>query len=138
MPYLNWKEAGAQLEQKVAPHGAHGGEKQHLMLSFTAELRGQLLAFLRETFEAGAGKAELRLDLPHNWIVFWKLRDGESRLLIAHPQPEEWVATAALTESHGSDLIQRLEALQTGQSLVVGELAPTGSVSNVEISLLHL
>src|SRR4051794_29099476 len=41
-------------------------------------------------------EGELRLELPQNWVLYWKTKENASRVLLAHPQPERWVATFAL------------------------------------------
>lgn len=140
MPYLNWKDhLPARLKPGIGPLGAgeHQGssDKLRMTLAFEAELLGELLPRLREAFGA-PGATELRLDLPRNWIVFWKKREGESRLLLAHPQADEWVATVALTAEDGRLLVERLETMVAGQSVSLGELAATGNVSNLELTLV--
>jgi hypothetical protein len=134
MPYLNWKEAALdRVNQEIISEGY----SQRLTLSFGDLEREQLLSELREVLAEGS-RGELRLDLPRGWIIFWKLREGESRLLIAHPQAEEWVATASLDPAHAQRLLESLDKLETNGSVVLGELGPVGSVSNVEIQLVHL
>jgi hypothetical protein len=142
MPYLNWKDAQLGLSVQPQPSSSRGGhqEKHLLSVSMTQSSRDELLPWLAEVLKTGASASgglspELRIDLPRNWILFWKLREGESRLLIAHPEAEEWVTTAALSPEHGQALLQRLADLQAGASLRLGELASVASVSNVEIVL---
>jgi hypothetical protein len=77
-------------------------------------------------------EGELRLELPNGWAVFWKEREGESRLLIAHPSAEVWVATCALTREHGLTVLERL---REGLEITVGEAVPLASISNVEVTL---
>jgi hypothetical protein len=144
MPYLNWKQSS--LEQEVVPHVASelapgasqdmARDKMSLTLKFSASELEEFLPRLEEVFAAGSS-GELRLDMPANWLSFWKLREGESRLLIAHPQADEWVTTVALTAEHAALVLGRMRGLKAGQSVVVGELAPTGNVSNVELTLVH-
>jgi hypothetical protein len=64
--------------------------------------------------------------------MFWKEREGESRLLLAHPSADAWVATAALTKEHGLTVVERL---RSGFEVTVGEAVPLASMSNVEIKL---
>jgi hypothetical protein len=146
MPYLNWKEQ-KRIKQEIgplAPGGSHEpGDKLRLTLSLESGPLLELLPLLREAFAPGGG--ELRLDLPRGWIVFWKRREGESRLLLAHPQTDEWVATVALSGEHGASLLERLDRLASvapGASgpgeLHLGDLAATGGVSNLELTLVHL
>src|SRR5690606_29970869 len=44
--------------------------------------------------------SELRTDFPGGWTLFWKIREGDSRFFVAHPENEQWVGTLALSESH--------------------------------------
>ncbi len=136
---MNWKERPL-ARQEIGP--APGHEVSRLSLGVGAGEAAELAAALRELFAVAAAApagphGELRLDLPRGWIVFWKLREGESRLLLAHPQQDEWVATAALTREHGALVAERLERLAGGALLNVGEvggeLGVIGSVSNVEL-----
>jgi hypothetical protein len=152
MPHLNWK--AASLTQSVTDKSGAGSEATSgapedfmtLSLELTASLRDELLPRLREIFqlkaeaeslgsERPALNPELRVDLPRNWILFWKLRDGESRLLIAHPQSEEWVMTSALNAEHASRFLSALGALEPGNSLSLAALAPVARVSNAALRL---
>ena len=128
MPYLNWKTR--EIRKTIEPHA---DARSTLALNLSAEERAQLLPMLEEVYAHGG--AELRLDLPGEWIIFWKSRESESRLLLAHPQRDEWVATVALESEHGRRLLQRLGELGTGDALSISELGAIGSVSNVEIIL---
>ena len=133
MPYLNWKTA--PVHQDVTHLDARSpGQKEFLLeLAMNRDSLNELLSMLEDVFLQGG--PEFRLDLPREWIVFWKNRDGESRLLIAHPQPEEWVTTIALEKEHASRLLERLRGLQSGQSVELSALGPVGPVSNVEVKI---
>src|SRR4051794_37056919 len=128
MPYLNWKDQTG-LKQEIAG-GPGGAGPLRLTLGLDSAQASMLLPLLRDVLseEAPLG-SELRVDLPRNWIVFWKKREGESRLLIAHPQTDEWVATAALSAAHGQLLLERFERLSSGEALSVGELEATGGAT---------
>jgi hypothetical protein len=103
-------------------------------LEFPASLLSEeLLPALQSTFEQGAG--ELRLDLPQEWSLFWKLREGESRVLVAHPSTDQWVGTLALEKPFAEKLIARLLVLSTGQDLRIGSVAAVSGVSNLELTL---
>jgi hypothetical protein len=126
MPYINWKARDTQKRLD-----AHEDARSTLSLDLSEEERGLLLPFLDQLFfHAGS---ELRLDLPNNWIVFWKIRETESRLLLAHPQQGEWVATMALETEHGQRVKDRIENLKSGDAFSISELGVIGSVSNVEL-----
>ena len=125
MPFLNRREL--EVGTSVGPHARHGTV---LLLEFPGSALSGLLEALSKTYADGQG--ELRLDLPNGWAVFWKEREGESRLLLAHPSAETWVATAALTREHGQVFLERLRA---GSELRLSEIVPVALMSNVEICL---
>lgn len=126
MPYVNWKE------REIRKHvDAHEDARSTLSLGLSEDELAQLIPFLEEVFLRGG--SELRLDLPENWILFWKSRESESRLLLAHPQRGEFVTTLALEVEHGKRVIDALKALGSGDALSVSEHGMIGSVSNVEI-----
>jgi len=77
----------------------------------------------------------LRQDLPRNCVLFWKTRDEESRLLLAHPQKEEWVATFALEARHAREFLQALETLTPNHSILLSAFGFCGSVSNTDLTL---
>src|SRR3954463_4939198 len=99
MPYLNWKSSPLKQEVKPRPNRpgepvvmGSGADSMSMELEISAEaLAAELLPSLKGTFEEGGG--ELRVDLPQEWSLFWKLREGESRALIAHPAKDQWVGT---------------------------------------------
>jgi hypothetical protein len=135
MAYLNWK--ASPLTKRVAPHLDPGRREPGYVLDLEIgrEAARELASALSEVLVPGRG--ELRLDLPDEWIMFWKWREDESRLLLAHPQAEEWVTTVALDSDHGQRLLESLEAAAASQSpetkVRIGELGVVGSVSNVEV-----
>jgi hypothetical protein len=128
MPYLNWRNA--PIRQEVGPHPKR---EFSLKIGIPAVSFPELVERLEDLF--GEDGAELRVDLPEEWILFWKIREEESRLLMAHPQKTEWVATAALEKGHGQSVVSRLKALRPGESLRVSDGGTIGRVSNVEIEI---
>lgn len=129
MPYLNWKAVDeSKVVLEVITHPKRGSQ---LNVTLSAAARDELCPRLEGSL--GGGEGELRLDLPREWIIFWKQRETESRLLIAHPQEKEWVTTVALDAPHGLKFLERLKVLKSGESVAIGELAPIGNVSNVEV-----
>jgi hypothetical protein len=146
MPYLNWKDrepTGLHIE--LAPPSSEGAAhvttRSRMVLRFAREALAELASSLGQIFgEAGEG-GELRLDLPREWIVFWKLREGDSRLLVAHPQPDEWVATVALSAADGAAFLSRISELGSARADVtevnLGEFVRTGAVSNLELVLMR-
>lgn len=150
MPYLDWKDlTPAQFRQEVAPSSQSSPDDprtaEHVCMTLTVatEQLAILAAQLRDSFDPES-RGELRLELPRGWIVFWKKREGESRLLMAHPQKDQWVATAALAAVPATGLIEGVERLASSRDaspLSLSSLsAPDGwgSVSNLELVLARL
>lgn len=135
MPHLNWRTA--DLGKKVVPF--EGGSTAHQVdRNFVFEMvldvkqAQELASMLTAVLIPGGG--ELRLSLPDEWSIFWKLRDDESRLLIAHPQADEWVATLALEMAHAHRLLAALEESckeESSASFSIAGLADDGRVSSV-------
>jgi hypothetical protein len=76
--------------------------------------------------------SELRTDFPGGWTIFWKIRDGDSRFFVAHPETEQWVATLAVSESHLGRIRERLEG---GFEGALSQLETISRMSNVEVKV---
>lgn len=109
---------------------SHSTLEQELEIVLNVEQSQQLADLLAASF---AENFELRVDLPKNWAIFWKIRSDESRVLLAHPQEGEWVATAALESSHAKLLTDHLSSAVSGTTFSLGEIGIVGGVSNVDI-----
>lgn len=146
MPHLNWRSSN--LAQKVvkkvlpASEGQDAQDRDFVFeLALSRAQAQELAAALAQVLVPGGG--ELRLNLPDEWVIFWKLRpdegNDESRLLIAHPQQDEWVATVALEPGHAERLLNAFsnDAFSNAPcSIRVANLAAEGiisSVSNLEL-----
>ncbi len=135
MPYLNWKERSLRLQ--AGPHARLGTE---LAISLGAPEREELAASLVSVFAYAEGgiQPELRVDLPAGWSVFFKLRaqgGDESRLLVAHPETDAWVATLALSQGHAAAFLGALSGLGEAGELRTSELGAFAGVSNCELVL---
>ncbi len=134
MPYLNWSKQDATETPVVAETSQHPRYETQLTLKLPSGELGKLIAELQAVFaEPGT---ELRLELPMRWTLYWKLRDGDSRLLLAHPDHESWVGSVSLNELHSKSLLETLRALAPGQSYRFTDLREQGSwstVGNLEI-----
>lgn len=76
--------------------------------------------------------SELRTEFPQGWTIFWKIRDGESRFFVAHPETDQWVATLALSRTHLDAILVQLLA---GQGSRLSTLETVSRMNNVEVSL---
>lgn len=128
MSYLDWKGA--------SPFSLHHQPKSPAQSVLTLSLGTPLLAELASSLEDiyAPGGTELRIALPEQWLLFWKIRDQGNRLLLAHPNEKEWVVTCALEKVFAEDLVLSLKNLAQGQSLSLSQM---DSVSNLELILVH-
>ena len=130
MPYLNWKTAefAANGAQSITKKVTEVTDRKYLLeLVISRPQALELQEALAPIF--GQARGELRVDLPDGWIIFWKNRDSESRLLLAHPAETEWVATVALDPALASLLLTNLSS--SAQLPLVSHSGQ--SVSNLEL-----
>jgi hypothetical protein len=76
--------------------------------------------------------SELRSDFPSGWTIFWKIREGESRFFVAHPETDQWVATLALSRTHLEATQARMRAASPGP---LSGLERISRMSNVEVRI---
>ncbi|MCM0605723.1 MAG: hypothetical protein KA715_06495 [Xanthomonadaceae bacterium] len=77
------------------------------------------------------GMDEVRIE-DSGITVFFKLRAGDSRVLIAKPEPNEWVVTVGL-ESHYMKIF--IEKLEQSQGFKLASFCPVNRVSNASLTL---
>jgi hypothetical protein len=130
MAYLNLKTP--EFEKAItlgvvpavaSPRPGVNSEKTLITLTLSPEALARWVQELKLLWPAKGepdGKtdthAELRVDLPQNWIVFCKARPTGTRLLVAHPERGEWVTTVAIEQRLTSMLTQALESFARGES----------------------
>jgi hypothetical protein len=66
-----------------------------------------------------------------SWTVFWKVKPYSSRLLLARPDAQSWVATVVLEESVFNTVIDHL---RSAKPCSLKEIATIDSVSNFLLS----
>jgi hypothetical protein len=67
------------------------------------------------------------------WETYWKRRDAEdSRLMVAHPEPNLWVATIALPDSVLGAVVG---ALKEGGAVRIEDLGPIHAFSNLHVTV---
>lgn len=140
MPYLNWKSLPANdLEQDLkkvngpdSPDSAWPAMEFLLQLSLNEARVAELLPYLEDIFNH---QTELRIDLPQEWVIFFKTRESENRFLMAHPQAQEWVSMLAFESTHGLRLVEHLREKKAGSQFRFSEIGDLGSVSNLEVVL---
>jgi hypothetical protein len=130
MPYFDWKSSGG-VALKVVDHERFETE---LQVTLSEERLNDFHHVLSAVMVQA--EAELRIDFPGKWTVYWKARDGESRILLAHPEAEEWVGTVAWAHSSTESLLRELAALRDGAGEVnLGELDRLSRFSNLTIRI---
>jgi hypothetical protein len=123
MPYLGFTEENSQIRMDVS-----SGVEVEVALTRTDWARvDEALGEI-----SGREGSELRTDFPSGWTIFWKIREGESRFFVAHPETDQWVATLALSKTH-------LEAargrMRDGVPGSLSRLERVSRVSNVEVKI---
>lgn len=127
MPYLDFSAKPIELAMSAHPHCEHQLDL-HLPV---AELQ-TLQAGLEDLLENQS--RELRVDFPNKWTVFWKLREGETRLLLAHPEEHVWVATVAMTHEHCQAVVRAFKDAPA-DAHVMSRLGVTSRLSNLELKI---
>lgn len=64
--------------------------------------------------------------------LYFKLRSSDCRVLIAHPEPHEWVVTVGLESAAMSAFSQKLT---TAQTFKLTDFVPLSRVSNARLSI---
>jgi hypothetical protein len=132
MAILNWSETDILLHT----HSVSARETQlAVTLSSTQiqELGGELEAMVDPQGESphSFSRRELRLVLPQNWLLFWKLDATDVRFLVAHPDRDSWVGTIALSGDGAKRLIAGLKSLGPGEKFLGSQLGSVNPVSNL-------
>ncbi len=136
MAFLNLTE-----EDVIIQRDAHPKFETQLTVKLRGKELDQLKVGLTDLLLAASGggstsKAELRVDFPQKWTVFWKIRESETRLLLAHPDQDSWVGTVSLTIAHCEALVQRLEQEGDLNPVVVSTFGPTSRMGNLEVIIV--
>lgn len=153
MASIDWKNA--PLEQSVSSEGETSGMhacKTHWTIQLSEAQIQTLVSELNQLFETDdpssadpAAAAELRIELPKDWMLFCKQRPTNegSRFLVAHPEIEKWVGTLALEPALGRELAHRLSRLAPDEHLDSVLLEAKGPgwkvapISNLSISFVR-
>lgn len=117
----------AQVSQKIEERAS---QPTLMTLDVTSSAAQDLAKELEQVFESEG--RELRLELLQDWRIFWKLREGDSRALVAHPEEKQWVATIALSQADGSRF---LEQLRSSPTLRLSEIIRLSAPSNLDLVL---
>lgn len=129
MAYLRLDSEHCKTETQTVP--TQGNSRLSVSLSISKPRWDELSDLLGQLKNKEG--SELRTDFPQGWTIFWKIRDGESRFFVAHPEADQWVATLALSRTH---LDAILVQLLNGQATDLSTLETVSRMSNVEVSLI--
>jgi hypothetical protein len=124
MPYLDWSNEPITMSFEEHPKLAR------LRVDLSRAQHNELGLELQKVYAEGG--FELRVDFPRRWTIFFKAREEDSRLLLAHPEENAWVATVALTPAHGSRVVEKLNL---GRAVKVGEHGPLNPLSNFTLEI---
>ena len=130
MPYLNFSEKPIELKKSVHPRF----ETQLAMQIAATELAVLQDGLSGLMLSENPERVELRVDLPSKWTIFWKLREGETRLLLAHPEVDAWVATVSMTREHCEAIMNAFSKLSDVPE-VLSQLGSTSRISNFDLTV---
>lgn len=123
MAFLKYSETECDVESAIDARDAVS-----VTIGLATEKWRDLSAALGEI--ANREGSELRTDFPGGWTIFWKIRDGDSRFFVAHPETDAWVATLAISETHLAKIRERFES---GFEGALSALETVSRMSNVEV-----
>lgn len=122
------------------------GEKQNLsveipLFSFlqqvsasdhVSEENALLLERLESSVESllNEAQSELRLDFSSQFTLFLKMKQDGSKLLVAHPEEDEWVATAILSKDQMEEFLKHLHEKR---SISFEDLGRFSKMSNLRL-----
>lgn len=130
MAYLNWTtekpaEFQVQLNPGLAEIQVDEAHRKILLQNLTEEMG-----------------YELRMDLPQGWAIYWKIREGDSRLLMSHPEKDQWVGAVSLNREDFDRLVVWIQELPTrADPIRLSQLKAFGSfsgISNLEVLIRFL
>ena len=128
MSVLDWKSKTLQMAR-----GPHPKFQTELSLGLSAEELTELHAGLAQSVSS---HAEFRVELPLKWTLYFKPRPGGSKVSLAHPQSDEWVATVYLGPEHAQRLLDALVHLaHSGGAAALSALGSPGPFANFELVL---
>lgn len=123
-PHPRWK---TEMVLQVLPEG-----KERLLDCIESALGGEEAIFRLPILPGEVGPPPKE---PQMWSVYWKRREDDSRALVAHPDPREWVATLALEDA----VLRAIQgAIDRSESFAIETLAQTQGVRLNSVSNFHL
>lgn len=116
---------------------------RHRLLLSGEQLR-ELAAALDELASSPYGEVRVEATTQQSgapdWVIYWKLKEGETKLLLAHPELGQWVGTCAFSAAVASALTRRMLALSPEARLDLRDpellaIAPVTRTSNLELEI---
>lgn len=131
MPHLDWKSKQpleVMLQREDHP------EREHLLTIRMDSMHWTHWSrTLVELLDDPNPSAELKSEWPNGWTIYWKNRDEDSRVLLAHPEESLWVATVAWNRTEAPALREALGQLAAGRALSLFNFQGISFLSNLEI-----
>lgn len=130
---VNWIEKKLNLTQNEHPK-----LKTELAISVTADELGELHHALSM---ATSTNTELKIQCSAEWTVYFKLRELGARTStsrLAHPQPNEWVASLRLTPEHAHKFMESIiltSAMPGSRTIRLSEQATFDTVANFSLAI---
>lgn len=125
----------SHLDWSATPPAQVQAQESKLTIILGTDQRAALAQSLSALTEDGAFRTfRVTVRTPGEWTLHFKLRKGDSRVIVAHPESELWVATVALTGRAAQEVAS---ALTAGKAVSLGpnhSFGPVSSVSNLEVS----
>ncbi len=137
MAYLNFRDPFQKPGDETPPappvsveFGTHPKLQWKATFTFPDDTRLKMTRAFRDLLNTDNPGSEIRMDFPAGWTLFWKAREAdESRLLLAHPEKEEWVATFVLSRALLETVRKNFES---GLPFLISEAGLISKLSNIE------
>ena len=118
-------ESTFSYEVKVNP-----GDKIDFLFRLSPEKARDLADHVRDALTGKEVLLRLPPQVTGSWMIYWKVREADSRTLFAHPEKEEWVATIGLEQAVFERVLQKLHA---GESFRLDSLCMLTGFSNLAV-----
>ena len=137
MAYLNLKDQSWVFElDPVVKRGTYGQDIHQVVMRGSSAAWQVCAASMKEAFVDGAN--ELRVEFAGGWTFFCKPAvAGGSRLLLAHPEKEQWVVSLLIDPAIAEPWMTAIgsTAAPSARSALRAHSAPLHPVSNFEFTL---
>ena len=127
MSFRNFSHRDVKIEIQQ-----HARFESMMVVHLSSEVKAELIEALKEVVDGKTN--ELRVDLPNQMTLFFKVREGDSRILVARPETDILVGTLALLKNHMDLLISQLSVPEV--SIDITKVASVHRLSNLEVRFI--